>query len=548
MESPRFLILSLIAILCWAALEQVDTKPDKITLSPADHAVIALRPKHYNIEQIEQRFLLYPKLHDWLIHREFARLHDHFSDLLGNFYLKHQALAELDWAVSATIYELAADKPYYDEFVELYPKSWIPRFLRGIYLLIQAQSARGTQWASDTPESAMLKMQEIGQLAEKDLLTSIDMEPNLLYAYSQLIYLYKITGQEEKLQDIFRRAQAISPYDPSIWLQLQDAALPRWGGSYQQMRRNIRETEDYIPNYPELRFLSSIRINDIAAVAYQKDEDNKALVLYSRAFRDYQSHSALNGRATVFLYHGNLPRALEDINAVLYNDPFSPSSLYQRAHIYMRMHQQFENAQRTPVAPPQLEQYRIQGFKDLERALLMSESSLDNICRNEDFALFGPLNPAEQLKWYQRCLAGSTDSEILANAQRHTDALLTLQSNPELHTTAVEAYLSHAIPTFARFKAGPLYALMRKRDNIPDYVQQLDHSLQPFRHLGSLKSSTKPLLRQLSFGTQCPDSLQPFSLHYRSWLQFENGWAKLDATLCNVPGGYQLETYQLYYD
>jgi len=108
---------------------------------------------------------------------------------------------------------------------------------RASYLRKMGQKARGSDWASDTPDANMQNMHDFFDKSALLYQKALRIEPRLMPAYVGLIVIGSFDSRQELRAQAFKAAQRIDPACDSIINYEMDARRPRWGGSYEQMQQ-----------------------------------------------------------------------------------------------------------------------------------------------------------------------------------------------------------------------------------------------------------------------------------------------------------------------
>jgi tetratricopeptide (TPR) repeat protein len=115
------------------------------------------------------------------------------------------------------------------------PKSAFAYVASGRSYLRMAWSARGEMSVRDTPRENFVAMDKWLALGKADIDEAIKLNPRVAHAYSILIDMAMLTGDDAAASDAANRGLAMEPTNYSIYSQMVWKAEPKWGGSIEDM-------------------------------------------------------------------------------------------------------------------------------------------------------------------------------------------------------------------------------------------------------------------------------------------------------------------------
>jgi Domain of unknown function (DUF4034) len=188
---------------------------------------------------------------------------------------------------------LDAYKPFYltdakyqrqlDAWIAAYPKSSSAYLARGIYFRKLGEFSRGTAYSSKVPPENMKYMQQMHQLAKKDLQTSLQLNPK---AYLATLHLLNIAMHEDDKQaaaTYLKQGNALLPSNLLVRARYLIHLSPRWGGSYSEMERFIAASRTQGLSKQDVDLLTAIMSADQGDTLRQQQQPAVAEQAYVKA-------------------------------------------------------------------------------------------------------------------------------------------------------------------------------------------------------------------------------------------------------------------------
>jgi tetratricopeptide (TPR) repeat protein len=138
----------------------------------------------------------------------------------------------------------------------------------GMSYLAMAQQARGSDYATNTPQSSFDSMSRLLQRARDDLDAAVKLEPRVTPAYGAMIYVAALSSDTNYAISAARRGLAIEPASYMIYTRLVWMAQPKWGGTVPVMRRFIAGAQRHAKENPLLLVLRAESTGGEQAVEY----------------------------------------------------------------------------------------------------------------------------------------------------------------------------------------------------------------------------------------------------------------------------------------
>jgi tetratricopeptide (TPR) repeat protein len=122
-----------------------------------------------------------------------------------------------------------------ERWVAARPDSGFALAARGIHYTEAAWNARGSEYASETPQANFARAAEYVRLARADLTAALQREPRLIAAYHGLLRTLRLAPDAQLRQQWIDAALVLDAADPWIYADWIDNVAPKWGGSLMQM-------------------------------------------------------------------------------------------------------------------------------------------------------------------------------------------------------------------------------------------------------------------------------------------------------------------------
>lgn len=136
----------------------------------------------------------------------------------------------------------------FSEWVEAYPKSYVARVARGIYLRRMGRAVRGTRYTSETKQHDLNMMKIYMDAAMSDLTESLKLTEKPLLSLFNLLNIANSTGDREMAEVMAATANKIDPKNFIIRYKYMFMLQTRWSGSLEEMEEYRKEIEKV--NYP----------------------------------------------------------------------------------------------------------------------------------------------------------------------------------------------------------------------------------------------------------------------------------------------------------
>jgi tetratricopeptide (TPR) repeat protein len=224
--------------------------------------------------------------------------------------------------------------PALDAWVAATPQSFAPYLARGNHWVAAAYARRGTKWARETAREDFAAMEEAMERGLADLDQAIALRPRLVAAMRTKISAFKSRVASEEMRQTLDQAVAVCPGCFQVRAAYVGSLVPRWGGSYGEMRDFAREGN--LALNPRMRFLPGYVDRDRAQVFLIEKSPQKALAAIERACALGEYWEFLEQRAEIRDHLNDPSGALADLDRAITLRPGHPRLLIWRAYVHHR--------------------------------------------------------------------------------------------------------------------------------------------------------------------------------------------------------------------
>jgi tetratricopeptide (TPR) repeat protein len=244
-----------------------------------------------------------------LVHqRDFGSLEKHFNAIEAGFELGEITEFAL----------LDAYKPLYlrndvlsDDlaaWTSKYPKSYVAHLARGTYYRKLGELNRGTKSSREVPQSTMSYMEQVFDISDRELTTSLPLTKNPYLAVLNLLNIARYRSDAQASDRYLDEGNKLLPSNMLVRTRYLDHLKPRWGGSYLAMSAFVARCKNAGLNETDLDFLSAMINDDKGLTALEQGNVQEAAEMYkialtnaehssSRLKSDYLDHSVNACRA-----------------------------------------------------------------------------------------------------------------------------------------------------------------------------------------------------------------------------------------------------------
>jgi tetratricopeptide (TPR) repeat protein len=192
---------------------------------------------------------------------------------------------------------------------------------RGFYFANEGFKIRGTKYIKDTPKNNLIKMHEFHEKAKIDLEKSIEINPDFMPAYEQLIRISMAAGDNVYKKAIYQEAIKHDKRTYYVRYAYLLSLEPRWGGTYSQMQSVINESINFAHLNPRIWSLKGAIDFEKAYVLILEKKYHAAIDFLNKAISYGDRTEWLNERADCYAETKQYKMELEDRERYLFYKP-----------------------------------------------------------------------------------------------------------------------------------------------------------------------------------------------------------------------------------
>jgi tetratricopeptide (TPR) repeat protein len=221
---------------------------------------------------------------------------------LDSHYRNHQlGLVKetlLGTAFKLLVSDTEAIEPYVEAWAIARPDSYIAMLGKGYTWSELSFKRRGKAYSNKTKEYQFSQMREASIVAREALLRSIELEPTTT-AYTALIELSALGSGKEEERKYFEEGLELDPDSYVVRSTFLNYLVPKWGGSYREIREVIEDIKPRVSRNPELRPLLAFEEYALSEEALDHGYYEEAVKLSTAALRkaDKQWFYSVRARA-----------------------------------------------------------------------------------------------------------------------------------------------------------------------------------------------------------------------------------------------------------
>ena len=205
---------------------------------------------------------------------------------------------------------------FLNSWIERYPNSWVPYAARAEYFLGEGWRARGGKFRHQTAELQFKRMRDFFSAAEKDIIKTIELKPQYLKSYSNYIEIAQNGVGKLNVNEILALAIAQDPAAYYVRFKYIVTQAPKWGGSYEAVRKFAWDSQKYRDINPRLYALLGHEHKLRAESAKRNKQYEGCVAHYTKAFKYGDLFSWRRGRAYCYGELGRFDEQVEDLSVV----------------------------------------------------------------------------------------------------------------------------------------------------------------------------------------------------------------------------------------
>jgi tetratricopeptide (TPR) repeat protein len=213
---------------------------------------------------------------------DFKSLEGRYSVLQSQF--ERGVASEYDLLDAYKVFYLRDNvlEPQLNEWVERF-KSSSAHLARGIYFRKRGEFARGTDYISRVPDEDVQFMEQMFELAKKDLKTSLRLNAKSYLAIVHLINIAQFQGDDRAARECLALGNATLPNNFLIRARYLIHLAPKWGGSYKMMDKFIETSRSEGLPPEKIQMLTAIELDDQGHSAREQGQSELARSTYAKA-------------------------------------------------------------------------------------------------------------------------------------------------------------------------------------------------------------------------------------------------------------------------
>ena len=143
-----------------------------------------------------------------------------------------------------------------DAWKQQAPNSAYALAASGMQYVNAAHKARGGGWARDLSDDQVDGMRQQLALARQDLDRAVLLLPAITPAFTSMVYLGALEGDEDYMNQAARGGLAVDPANFALRVQMMNFSQPKWGSAFGGEGEQMRETEALVAHNSLLRMVA----------------------------------------------------------------------------------------------------------------------------------------------------------------------------------------------------------------------------------------------------------------------------------------------------
>ncbi len=224
-----------------------------------------------------------------------------------------------------------------NRWVAAFPQSYQPYLARAGFYAHMGWEARGTKWASETSDDQFKAMRDCFTKSGRDLQEVLQRQPRCVVAYALLLEMMDKTDETGAGRKALAKALEVAPASFQVRSVYLHGITPRWGGSYEEMRKIAEEAKKYLPQNPRLAVLEGFADYDAGDMEDIRQNHGHAEALLTKALSFGDHGFFFKRRASVRHSLGKDQEALQDINRAIELWPHDGRYYLERSKILVSL-------------------------------------------------------------------------------------------------------------------------------------------------------------------------------------------------------------------
>jgi tetratricopeptide (TPR) repeat protein len=225
----------------------------------------------------------------------------------------------------------------FNDWIRQFQNSPVPFLARATYYLSLGLYARGEKWASETTGKQFREMNAYFSKSEQDIDTALKLDFSQIIGYRNLIMINMRNGELVQREQLMKKVVQMYPCCYEVRRYYIRGLTPRWGGSYEKMKRFANDSQQYAAKNPQLRLLKGFVSWDQGRMLELDHQNKPALAAYTKALDCGRCWDFYFDRAGLYLRMDEYRKALDDVNEAIVLSPQSTECYYLRAAVLSAM-------------------------------------------------------------------------------------------------------------------------------------------------------------------------------------------------------------------
>jgi tetratricopeptide (TPR) repeat protein len=170
-----------------------------------------------------------------------------------------------------------------DEWKIKVPDSYAAHLIRGTYLKRKGFEARCEKYISETPRENIEKMRQYYEIAMPELGKSLKLTEKPFLSVFHLLQISMTGGHKNDSWALVVAANKMLPSNTLARNRFMISPQPRWGGSYEEMRKFIGMSKEEGVSQVGLMQLEAIMYDDIGYTLFERGHKERAAKWFGRA-------------------------------------------------------------------------------------------------------------------------------------------------------------------------------------------------------------------------------------------------------------------------
>jgi tetratricopeptide (TPR) repeat protein len=191
---------------------------------------------------------------------------------------------------------------------------------------------------SKTTEKQLEGMELYFNKAARDLDKAHSINPRLIHALCYEMLILSNYGERDQLRQLRDKGLAVNPSSSTLRWTYISTLLPRWGGTIEEMRKEIESARPYYIKNPELKALEGRISAEYGDQAFFDERDyQKAIRFYNEALRYGEGSFYHFQRGVTYSSTRQFDLCIKDMDIAIQLRPNNPRAYFQRGYAKHRL-------------------------------------------------------------------------------------------------------------------------------------------------------------------------------------------------------------------